>query len=158
MVVVHPDDVCVVFNGSDNRGELRVHPTITFPILRIEPATGRQAMEQRPENFVRASLIEAGFIEAAQEKWNKRVVFRRPSGTNQIDELLVVIRSGPADPMAAALVQNRCQRADESTVAGFHSETARVCCNRDWQSIGDDNHRAPPYCLATLLTHRSHRP
>src|SRR5262245_66184858 len=106
MVIVYPNDVCFVFYCSDDRRELRVHPARTLPILRIEPAAGREAVAQRPEYFVRAPLVEARSIEGAQEKWNEFVVRGRPSGANQVDELFIVICSGPPDPMAAALVQN----------------------------------------------------
>jgi hypothetical protein len=52
VIIVHPDDVCFVFYRADNRRELRVYPAITLPILRIEPASRRETVEQRPENFV----------------------------------------------------------------------------------------------------------
>ncbi len=140
LVVLDPDEIVGARPVDDRSGEPFVGVSIRVPGLRVEPDQGREAVEQRPERVVAVPLVERPADTGGQFDGREPVLplplLEQFGSSGRIARACV---TGPADPEAIGLFQNRPHGGDQPAAAPLTMPPTPGSTGGQWQSVRNDD-------------------
>ena len=121
---MHPDEVARLRDTFYRSGKLPVYLAVGLPDCRTQLGSERQAMKQRPYNFIAESPVILTLLVFTEEHGHERIALCRTPVGDQFWDHVLIFRTGPSDPAPATVFQNGSERADQAARAGIHEHFA----------------------------------